>query len=56
MVALPGKKHRTYRAPVRLDANNKPVRTPLTEVGQTARPPKPQQEDWITVFGDVIRS
>lgn len=32
MMALPGKKHRTYRAPILLDDNHKPIRTPLTVI------------------------
>jgi hypothetical protein len=32
MIALPGKKHRTYRAHVTLDINNKPQRTPLIKI------------------------
>ena len=55
MIALPGTKHRTYRAPVTLDANNKPVRTPLIEVGRKIRRP-PEQADWITIFGDVVKA
>lgn len=48
MIALPGKKHRTYRAPVTLDANNKPVQTPLHPVeGIKKKRRKKATQDWL---------
>jgi hypothetical protein len=57
MIALPGKKHRTYRAPITLDSSNKPVRTPLTAVSRKSRKrqPQSQQTDWITIFGGLVK-
>jgi hypothetical protein len=54
LIALPGKKHRTYRAPVTLDANNKPVRTSLVDV-RRKKQPQQQSLDWVTVFGDMVK-
>jgi hypothetical protein len=36
---------------VALDANNKPVRTPLVKVRRGRKQPP---TDWVTVFGDVV--
>lgn len=52
MIALPGKKHRTYRATVRLDANNKPVRPPLRPA---SRKVAPVQEDLIELRAKLDR-
>lgn len=58
LIALPGQKHRTYRAPVMLDANNKPVRTRLVDIQRRKDEPEPEPAQqslaWITVFGTVI--
>ena len=32
MIALPGKKHRSYKAPVILGPNNKPIKPPLIKL------------------------
>ncbi len=61
LIAITGKKHRTYRAPVTLDANNKPIRTPLVDVGRrkkerpTQLPLDQERLDWVTVFGEVVK-
>lgn len=48
LVAHPGKKHRTYRAPVQLGPDNKPIRPKLYDV--TRRQAQVFEDNWLATL------